>query len=253
MSIGEVLPGHAGALPGLLHLLTFLRFRLSVTDAQFLEENVRCVEDRATSSLDGPAAFEERGQLGWRRDRRLGRVGGERCGVDHAHEPGVGAAGVFTHETVDLGAQVVARVVDGYGELVFAVERDCSDVVFLIVFLLVRCSGFLGRRAVGRLGLLRPWHLHTSEFAFLEEERGVDERVALHPLCGPASIHKSPVRGGAHIELLLELSDFHLAAVDVSPDFAADLVRIPLLRWTLVSMLLTKAVVMVWKKPNGKR
>lgn len=148
MFVGKVLPGHAGALPGLLHLLTFLRFRLSVTDAQFLEEDVRCVEDRATGSLDGPAAFEERGQLGWRRDGRLGLVGGERSGVDHAHEPGVGAAGIFTHETVDLGAQVVARVVDGHGELVFAVERDSRDVVFLIVFLLVRRRGFLARRAV---------------------------------------------------------------------------------------------------------
>lgn len=226
--------------PDLFHLDTLRGLGFSLLDAQLLEEHVRGVEDRAVGA-GGRALFDQEG-------RELARVGRGMVvrgrlrwegGVDAADEGGVGAA-LFTDVPVDLGADVIARVEDGDRVGVFAVEVHVQEFDFLVVFGCTFLASARATRALGircfvllssflLLGFLLGRQWETRDLALLEEPGRGHECVAFNAFVGPVLLHEAVVAGRSDAELLLELADFELAAVDVLPDFGSDLVRAPFL------------------------
>ena len=167
----------------------------------------------------------------------------------------------------DLVSHVVARVVDGDGFVVFAVERDHADVVdvsdagevglffflffffFFLLFFFLFCFGAEGggafrflfdgrgrghgrrRRRRWRRGglLLLAWYPITIFLALtlLEEEVSGPHGLVVDAGPGLCLLHETAIGGGVDAQVALEVGDFHLARVEVGGDLPSDLVAVP--------------------------
>ena len=207
-----------------LHLDTELRFGLVLLDAQLLEEDVRAVEDGTRIAGGGALAAEEGGELAGLDTALLGET------VAYgAAKGGLGDVG-FLEEGTDLFANLVARLVDSDGLGVFALETDAAGVEDL-GDLLVDAPARAG------LGLFGGQGLETLELALLEELEGGGVGVAVHALIGAGHGHEVLVAPGGDADVLLELLDFHVTAVDEVADLRADLLA------ALVDMVQTGVIV----------
>lgn len=205
--VGDV---HALGVNG-LHLEAELGLALALLHAHLLKEDVGAVEDGARVAGGGALTSQERRQLARLDATLLGEAV-----ADGAAERGLRDVGLL-EEGADLLAHLVARVVDGDGLAVLAVEPEAARVERLARLLL----GDVLARA--RLGLLGRQRAEALQLALLEElERG-RVRVAVHALVRARHRHEVLVAARRHADGLLELLHLHVAAIDEVPDLAADL------------------------------
>lgn len=200
--------------PNIFHLLSLLALGSLVLESQLLEVHIGGIVDGTICSIIWALLAEEGCQVpaGHIRVRweSLGNLSDEAC---------VGCR-CSTKMGADLLADVLAGIEDGHALLVFAIQMNLTDIVFVLLVRFAVCVfGIVGL-------LLLTGHLDARELTLLKEFERVVVRVRAHSFGGPRLPHKFAIAFTADTDLVLELADFHLARVQIGAYLGADLVRV---------------------------